>query len=52
MLCVTFLFGCVESLICGNGKLEFGEVCDKGVLNGDGVCTVLCTIVCCGDGFV
>ena len=38
---------------CGNGVVEPTEQCDNGTNNGkDGVCSLRCTFVSCGNGIV
>ncbi|MBS9775078.1 DUF11 domain-containing protein [Candidatus Gracilibacteria bacterium] len=37
---------------CGNGRVEEGEICDKGDRNGYGECSTQCKPSICGDGEV
>src|SRR5947209_2527337 len=43
----------IPPLNCGNGKLDTGEQCDNGAMNGDtAACKSDCTNQVCGDGKV
>jgi cysteine-rich repeat protein len=37
---------------CGDGFLSMGEACDDGNLDSTDVCTELCKVAVCGDGFM
>ncbi|MCB9706562.1 MAG: DUF4215 domain-containing protein [Myxococcales bacterium] len=38
---------------CGDGMVDAGEECDQGAKNSEsGLCTPLCTLATCGDGYV
>jgi len=43
---------CKGEVLCGNGQVDPGELCDDGNANNTDSCTNTCTVNTCGDGFV
>jgi len=44
--------GACRTSTCGNGVLEYGELCDDGNLDDTDTCTSACMPASCGDGIV
>ena len=50
---ITFIPFSAQAYVCGNGRVETGEVCDNGVNNSDNLpnaCRTDCRAAYCGDG--
>ncbi len=57
--CTTFIDGpqtvCTANVLCGNGRVDTGEICDDGIRNGQyGFCSRTCQTPegSCGDGVI